>query len=569
MTIGTQQNTSQAQQQQEDGKFLSLKDRLARYNNAFGGTTAAPPPLPTGKAQYTSAGVQRAVEQQRSKPDLREPSPRNSITDTTSSPSQYRRSSETPAPLSHYQRSGATRGSQFENLKGGAHASTPDLSSFKEQKVQQDNGAGGKSLKLADRLAAYQQAASATGSTASLHTSREALPGGGGDKWSSHGRLFGAGAGNTGSQNKLQGSRDQLSQNKLQGSRDQLSQNKLQGSRDQLSARDQNLNKGSTTSSYTRPAATTSSTTPSTSTPSKPAPTTAAASSAPAGKFGGTPRCESCSKPVYLVEQLTLDGKIFHKTCLKCAHCKATLKMGNLASMGGVYYCKPHFKQLFKTKGNYSEGFGKEDPKKAWVAGQTAAPSSGGAAALASAGRAIVSGSQPELAAASQEEGEAEQKERQAEHRDSSVSLERQESRTTERNESTIDMPTTETTNKAAEPKSQQQEDRQSSVAERKQEENRASSVEATQQEESRHSSVAKTQEEESRASSAAHSANTDGQEQKDLDATLAEGAGKIRISEVRQSKGVEQMVSDERAENETRSDEDEDEDQEEEEMDD
>jgi hypothetical protein len=25
----------------------------------------------------------------------------------------------------------------------------------------------------------------------------------------------------------------------------------------------------------------------------------------------------------------------------------------------GVYFCKPHFKQLFALKGNYSEGFGK------------------------------------------------------------------------------------------------------------------------------------------------------------------------------------------------------------------
>ena len=30
-------------------------------------------------------------------------------------------------------------------------------------------------------------------------------------------------------------------------------------------------------------------------------------------------------------------------------------------------YCKPHFKQLFKSKGNYSEGFGEEQHKMKWV----------------------------------------------------------------------------------------------------------------------------------------------------------------------------------------------------------
>jgi hypothetical protein len=30
----------------------------------------------------------------------------------------------------------------------------------------------------------------------------------------------------------------------------------------------------------------------------------------------------------------------------------------------GVYYCKPHFKQLFSSKGNYSEGFGKLKPQQ-------------------------------------------------------------------------------------------------------------------------------------------------------------------------------------------------------------
>ncbi|KAH6593047.1 hypothetical protein BASA61_004383 [Batrachochytrium salamandrivorans] len=77
--------------------------------------------------------------------------------------------------------------------------------------------------------------------------------------------------------------------------------------------------------------------------------------------------CQSCSKTVYAMERVVVDTHVFHRACFKCTHCKGQLKMGNLASMGGVYYCKAHFKQLFALKGNYSEGFGKEEPKRAWL----------------------------------------------------------------------------------------------------------------------------------------------------------------------------------------------------------
>ena len=42
------------------------------------------------------------------------------------------------------------------------------------------------------------------------------------------------------------------------------------------------------------------------------------------------------------------------------------LTLGNYASMQGVMYCKPHFKQLFAAKGNYDEGFGKEKTTAKW-----------------------------------------------------------------------------------------------------------------------------------------------------------------------------------------------------------
>lgn len=67
---------------------------------------------------------------------------------------------------------------------------------------------------------------------------------------------------------------------------------------------------------------------------------------------------------MYKVEELSADGFIFHKSCFRCKHCNNVIKLGNYASMENVFYCKPHFKQLFAEKGNYSEGFGKLKPQQ-------------------------------------------------------------------------------------------------------------------------------------------------------------------------------------------------------------
>ena len=68
------------------------------------------------------------------------------------------------------------------------------------------------------------------------------------------------------------------------------------------------------------------------------------------------------------MEKLEADGSIFHKKCFQCAECKKSVGLGSYAALGGKIYCKPHFKQLFKLKGNYSEGFGEEQHKHKWLA---------------------------------------------------------------------------------------------------------------------------------------------------------------------------------------------------------
>ncbi|EDO50008.1 predicted protein [Nematostella vectensis] len=88
------------------------------------------------------------------------------------------------------------------------------------------------------------------------------------------------------------------------------------------------------------------------------------------GRFSAPPqeKCEVCNKTVYPMERLAADKKVYHKFCFKCNECNNTLRLGNYAALQGKVYCKPHFKQLFKVKGNYDEGFGREQHKTQWSA---------------------------------------------------------------------------------------------------------------------------------------------------------------------------------------------------------
>jgi uncharacterized CHY-type Zn-finger protein len=78
-------------------------------------------------------------------------------------------------------------------------------------------------------------------------------------------------------------------------------------------------------------------------------------------------KCAVCSKAVYAMEKLEADKIVYHKVCFKCSVCKKTLSTGTYAALQGIIYCKVHFKQLFKSKGNYDEGFGREQHKKKWT----------------------------------------------------------------------------------------------------------------------------------------------------------------------------------------------------------
>ncbi|XP_044303354.1 LIM domain-containing protein 2 isoform X1 [Varanus komodoensis] len=77
--------------------------------------------------------------------------------------------------------------------------------------------------------------------------------------------------------------------------------------------------------------------------------------------------CSACQKTVYPMERLVADKFVFHNSCFCCKHCHTKLSLGSYAALHGEFYCKPHFQQLFKSKGNYDEGFGRKQHKQLWL----------------------------------------------------------------------------------------------------------------------------------------------------------------------------------------------------------
>ncbi|NXP81585.1 LIMA1 protein, partial [Ramphastos sulfuratus] len=77
--------------------------------------------------------------------------------------------------------------------------------------------------------------------------------------------------------------------------------------------------------------------------------------------------CVGCQKTVYPMERLFANQQVFHVSCFRCSYCNSKLSLGTYASLRGSIYCKPHFNQLFKSKGNYDEGFGHKQHKELWA----------------------------------------------------------------------------------------------------------------------------------------------------------------------------------------------------------
>ncbi|KAB1224754.1 Pollen-specific protein SF3 [Morella rubra] len=72
--------------------------------------------------------------------------------------------------------------------------------------------------------------------------------------------------------------------------------------------------------------------------------------------FAGTrEKCVGCSKTVYPIEKVSVNGTPYHRSCFKCTHGGCTISPSNYIAHEGKLYCKHHHVQLFKEKGNYSQ----------------------------------------------------------------------------------------------------------------------------------------------------------------------------------------------------------------------
>jgi len=76
--------------------------------------------------------------------------------------------------------------------------------------------------------------------------------------------------------------------------------------------------------------------------------------------------CLVCTRPVYEMEKIVADNKLFHKWCFRCTECNKKCSTSTYAALNAQIYCKPCFKKLFKLKGNYDGGFGTEQHKTKW-----------------------------------------------------------------------------------------------------------------------------------------------------------------------------------------------------------
>ncbi|XP_045456420.1 LIM and SH3 domain protein Lasp [Melitaea cinxia] len=62
------------------------------------------------------------------------------------------------------------------------------------------------------------------------------------------------------------------------------------------------------------------------------------------------PTCAKCSRPVYAMERIKAEKRVWHKECFRCVQCNKHLTVETYQSDHTTLYCKPHFKHLFEPK---------------------------------------------------------------------------------------------------------------------------------------------------------------------------------------------------------------------------
>jgi len=90
--------------------------------------------------------------------------------------------------------------------------------------------------------------------------------------------------------------------------------------------------------------------------PEKPLTTPEAQTDRSAPKTGhqSSNKCATCGKTVYDLEMLRACEKCYHKACFRCKKCDNVVSLKGFAMIDGDPYCKPHYLEIFKSKGNYA-----------------------------------------------------------------------------------------------------------------------------------------------------------------------------------------------------------------------
>ncbi|KAH9616041.1 hypothetical protein KSS87_011988 [Heliosperma pusillum] len=72
--------------------------------------------------------------------------------------------------------------------------------------------------------------------------------------------------------------------------------------------------------------------------------------------FGGTQeKCVTCTKTVYPIEKVAVEGNPYHKACFRCSHGGCVISPSNYVAHEQRLYCRHHHSQLFKQKARVPE----------------------------------------------------------------------------------------------------------------------------------------------------------------------------------------------------------------------
>ena len=69
------------------------------------------------------------------------------------------------------------------------------------------------------------------------------------------------------------------------------------------------------------------------------------------GSIMGSEKCEGCGERVFLLERISVENHVFHRSCLKCSQCNCVLNTGDYFhdQPSDKFYCKVHYRNLVRS----------------------------------------------------------------------------------------------------------------------------------------------------------------------------------------------------------------------------